>query len=331
VDVQGGTLEFRGSGGGNHQGALTVAEFAKVSFRYGAHVFASGSSINDTATLTLESGGNTAVTFNQAETLAALQLTSSDTVTVNANVSVGSYTHTNGTLNGTANLTVTGSAVLANGEHTGSGTTIFDTGSTVSHSGVIYLESGRKIINRGTYSLTGNGYWYARGGIGSPVGTVTNAAGGTWTITGTRLVYNDNSSSIAFVNAGTLIKSGVGTTSFGTSSGQSTFTNNGTFEVQGGSFNMGTASSLTFAGGSTTKLTTGGQTNNKVIDGGAAITFGGGIQVLLSAGFAPTNGQTITLMDYGSRTGTSPLTAPGGYTSLTPTYNATNLEVTFNQ
>ena len=329
VDVQGGILWFDGSGAGTHQGALTVAEFAKVSFRYGAHTFASGSSLNATASLSMESG-NGSLTFAQAATFAALGMNSSTTVNVNANVTVGSFTQTNGTLGGSANLTVTTTASLASGVQTGSGTTIFGSGATVNHSGLIYLESGRKIVNQGTYQLTGNGYWSARGGLGAS--TVTNASGASWTITGTRLVTNDGSSSISFVNDGTLTKTSVNVTQFGVFNGLSTFVNNGTFVVEAGAFQFNSTATATFAGGSTARLTTAGQASNKVIDGNGTINFGGTLEVVLAVGFAPSNGQTITLLDYGSRSGTfATHSAPQGYASVTPTYNATSLDIQFNQ
>ena len=205
----------------------------------------------------------------------------------------------------------------------------------MNHTGLIYLESGRKVENRGTYQLSGNGYYSARGGLGAS--TVTNGSGATWTITGTRLVNNDSSSSIIFNNDGTLTKTSANNTAFGTSSGLSTFTNNATFEVQAGSFQFAGAATANFVGGSTARLTTSGGTT-KVIDGTGSMNFGGTLEVLLAVGFLPANGQTIPLLDFGRDKGAGTFathTAPQGYSSISPAYNYSanpgNLEITFNQ
>ena len=334
INLSGGIFWFDGSGPGTHQGALNVSELAAVSFRYGAHSFTAGATISSAATLVLENNAATTVSFAQAVSFDTLQM-KNGTVTNSVDIAVNSFTQNNGTVTGNANLTVAETASLTGGAQTGSGTMIFDTGATVNHTGLIYLESGRKIENRGTYQLSGNGYYSARGGLGAS--TVTNGSGASWTITSTRLVNNDSSSSINFINDGTLTKTSTNTTQFGAGSGQSSFTNNATFEVQAGAFQFNGTATGNFVGGSTARLTTNGGTA-KVIDGTGTINFGGTLEVLLAVGFLPSNGQTITLIDFGKDKGTGTFathTPPAGYSSISPTYNYSsnpgNLEITFNQ
>jgi hypothetical protein len=332
IEVAVGTLQFGGGGSSSYSGTLTLTENSEAYFQAGTHDFQSGATMPDSGTLRVGAG---TVSVAGGLTIPDLWLSGNGSLTTGDTVSVNSFTQSNGTLSSDADLIVTESATLSGGTHSGTGTTIYEAGSSVSHTGIVNLTEGRKVENRGDYDLTGSARYSALGGFEGS--SVTNASGATWTVTSSYLVNNDALSDITFVNDGTLTKASANSTQFSTNNRSSSFTNNGLFEVTAGSFVFATTSNVTFAGGGTARLTTGGGTS-KVIDGAGYINFGGTLEVLLAVGFVPGNGETITLLDFARDNGTGTFdahVAPQGYSSITPTYNYSanpgNLQITFNQ
>jgi fibronectin-binding autotransporter adhesin len=187
------------------------------------------------------------------------------------NVTIASLTEngdgsTNGDLDGTGTVTVTGQAKFGGGIQSGSGTTLLKGSSTVSY--ILYLNGGRTVENEGSMVMNGDTDIYFSGG------TFKNDAGATFKVgasagmqaeTGTNSFVNSGTFAVtagssvflnfAFKNTGTL---SVGNGGFGaagtgnqfggkiTGSGSVSF---GAPEGFGGSSTLTTVSGLTIAGG----------------------------------------------------------------------------------
>ncbi len=247
ISILGGTLQWNGNGFGTHKGELSIASGAISLFARGTHTFEAGATITDTGTVQLNSSA--VVTLPGAFSFETL-IISNGTLNAAGALTVDSFSQVNGTFNSAANLTVDSELSWTGGKQTGSGTTILGSGATgTSTGGQLRMEGGHDFTNNGQYTQSGGAYFYSAGGSQS---TVTNAAGGTWNLTvnnNTTYAYNDSSSAMNFVNAGTFAKvNASGVVYFGTSSGLSNFTNSASMTISGGTLIMNGVGTSTFGG-----------------------------------------------------------------------------------
>jgi hypothetical protein len=295
ISIVGGTLEFRGNGTGTHGGDLSIASGATAHFSSGTHTFGNEATISDTGTVQLNS--NVVVNLPGGFTLETLTI-SNGTLNAAGELTVGTYSQGNGTLSGSGDLNVTSALSWTGGTQTGTGTTVIESEATgAATSGQLRLAGGRKFTNQGEFNHSGSAYFYAAAGS---LSTVTNANGATWNLSvnnNTTYAYNDNSSTMNFVNEGNLSKvNASGVTYFGTSGGTSNFTNNGTFSITGGTFLMNGTGSGTFGG--TLSISAGGELRfdrgTHTFPTGAQISGDGLIQVYGSnATVTMTDGYTL--------------------------------------
>lgn len=267
VDVQAGTLGI--DGGGTQSGDFTVAAGATLRFGGGsaAHSLAATSDISGGGSLLLNGSagfasagtvdvGATSVAAGTQNFTGASFNTGSLSITggtlslsTSAAATAGAYTQsTGGSLGGSGNLVVSGSAAWTGGSMGGTGTTVIDAGATIAFGGNVTL--GRPLQNDGTAN------WSA-GTIGLNAGTLTN--NGTFnagSATAANLTMQGVSlSSSAFVNNGTFNKTLNGLVQFTSPIGPAVFSSSGTVDVQAGTLSLAggsgnyTAATNTFSGG----------------------------------------------------------------------------------
>ena len=236
VSVKTGTLEFSGGGASSSAGTLTVASGTTLDFGGGTFTL-SGGSIGG-AGVAQVSGGALAVAANS--TIAS------------------GFAQTGGTVEGSATLTVTGSATFGGNDQTeGAGRMLLE--GVTTDAGGIALDGGYVLENAGTFDVT-NGARFDLGlnNNGSTAGnsTIQNDKGGTFDFQTAATIYNHFGTN-AFVNAGTLEQTvTTGTTNIGV-----TVDNSGTVSVQSGT--------LEFSGGGTFSGTF-------TVASGATLDFSGG-------------------------------------------------------
>jgi hypothetical protein len=163
-------------------------------------------------------------------------------------------------IQGAGTVKITGAASFTGGPfETGTGTTLV-TGAT-SVTGILQLDGGRVFENQGTLTLSANALYlgYNPGGTILGGATLQNDAGATLDITSDINIAKEMGAT-AFVNAGTLQKTGT----TGTSYISTTFTNTGTVSVAAGTLELdgggsSTADAFTIAAGAT--LAIGGSLN----------------------------------------------------------------------
>lgn len=170
---------------------------------------------------------------------------------------------------------------------------------TISGGGATIDTSGHAVT--WVTALTGAGS-LTKSGAGSLTLTAANSYGGTTTVSGGELYVNNTSGSgtggnSVLVTAGTLGGSGMvggaaavaGTLSPGASPGAV-----GT---------LGFGSSLSLAGGSTSVFELGSDSSFDHVNVGAALTYGGTLQINLEGTYLPAGGTTFDLFDAGSASG----------------------------
>jgi hypothetical protein len=236
----------------------------------------------------------------------------SGSVTVSADTSVNTLNLTNGTLTGTATLTVTNTFNWAGGTITGTGTLTLPVGSTgtLSSSGAKTLDGGRVLNNAGTLVWTGTG------GISFYLGTWNNS--GLLDCQSDATMHDGSTSGVGsfFNNSGTVRKSvGTGTTTF---SNLESFANSGTVDVQSGSVTM---SATPFHNNGTARSQAGTLT---VAAGGT----GGGTFEAVSPGLVSFTGGTSTLTNGARLTGTGTNRVAGATVTMQDSVGAERLEVT---
>ena len=274
VEVQTGTLEF--SNGGTSSGAFNVGQGTTLEFGGGAHTLTAASSVNAANAAVSFSSGTVTVagSYNAGTTTigSAATFNSSDVTIATLNL------QNSGALSGSANVNVTGTVNWSGGTMSGSGATNIPAGATLNlNTGLNnHLFLARTLNNAGTAILTQAG---ASGTVFFlQSGTFNNQAGGVFDIRADRGI-NSNGGTNLFANAGVIRKSaGTGLSTVGVP-----FNNNGTVEVQtgtfefsgggtsSGAFNVGQGTTLEFGGGAHT-LTAASSVNAA----NAAVSFSGG-------------------------------------------------------
>jgi len=222
---------------------------------------------------------------------------------------------------------INGALKWSGGTMAGEGDTVIGADAVATITGAVYLVGDHNLVNNGTIDQSCSGQIIANEDTTS---TITNAIGAQWTsalVDNGRLAYaNSGTNVLNVVNDGTLTKTaGAEKLLLGWGPGTFNFTNNGVFDVLGGSARIeGTSATLSASG--TVRLTTNGTTKPLIRDG--ALSIAGSLEILATDGYTPSG--TIRLIDYTSSSGSfdTPLTAPSGFTA-TPTYLGAGLNITF--
>lgn len=275
VNVNTGTLALAG---GSSTSVMVVGPGATLRFNF------SGSTFTHTAAASL-SGQGSVVVSGETVTLNAPLLVpgltvSSGTLTLNAPVqTIQTYTHQGGTLTGPGNLTVTGAMAWSAGTIGGTGAVTIAAGATLNITSSVIPQ--RSFVNAGTINWSGGGI----GGSSAPGYTFTNLPGGVFNITGPGRGMNGNSGSNgALVNQGLLNFNVAGTTSLSNTS----LTNSGTINVNGGTFAAG-------AGSNTGAITVGAGATVRFDFGGGLPFAHAGAGSLSGTGGVMVNGGTVTM------------------------------------
>ena len=326
LDVDGGRLLVDSKGTNSLSGSLNRASGGILEFFGGTTTVAGGTDLTGEGMLRVSKG---TVTLIDGYTLPLVEITGGNLV-ANGALSIGTLKQTNGTLSGTADVTVSGTLEWSGGVMSGGGTSIIAEGASASlNNTTLYLRDGRALTNSGTLTQTANSQILVD--TAGATSTITNASSGQWTANlnpNNRMAYPNNASAtLNFVNAGTLSKTGSGLNYLGYTNGTFNLTNTGILAVDAGTMRIDGASAVLGASG-TLRLTTDGST--KPLERPGGLTIGGTLEVVLADGYTPANGTMIRLIDYGARSGSfSTITPPQGRT-VSETYQSDGLDVTIN-
>ncbi|HKS22368.1 MAG TPA: LamG-like jellyroll fold domain-containing protein [Thermoanaerobaculia bacterium] len=197
-NVQSGTL-YHGGNLSATSAAFNIGSGAALSFYYGdTRTFDAGTTITGPGTLYIQGGTNT-----HAGTLTAPLVMTGGTFTLNSAgaQSIQTLTMQGGTLNGSANINLTGpSMTWTGGIVGGSGTLNIPNGTTITVNGYPYLDA-RAVTNAGTINVTSTYYVYMQNNA-----VLTN--NGTVDLQGDGAVYLSGATgTTAVVNNGTIKKS----------------------------------------------------------------------------------------------------------------------------
>jgi uncharacterized repeat protein (TIGR01451 family) len=214
------------------------------------------------------------------------------TVTFSTPLELSQLSFSRGTLGSSETITVSGAMNWSGGTHSGTGTTVIESGATLSIPpspiSISPFLSERSLINDGTITWTG-GNWATGAGV-----TVTN--NGLFQIQTDGVLSGGSLSS--FNNLGSIVKSGsTGTTNIG--GGFSTFNNSGVVDIQAGTF-------LIFRNG------TDADGGSYLVGGGTTLDFRG----------------SRTIEATHSITGAGTVLFSGGNTTFDATYEMSDLTVT---
>jgi predicted Rdx family selenoprotein len=225
------------------------------------------------------------------------------------------------TITGTGNGTITGTLNWLGGT-VGCALTVASGGVlNISGDGDKYL-SGGVLTNGGTVNWSGGNIRLDYGAV------VNNLAGGTFNVLCAKVLYWSNGNQASFSNAGIFRKSGDGGTAY--LSGINP-TNTGLMELLSGSLSV----SGNFAQSETGKIkmqiagsSPGAEYNQMIVNGQANLA--GLFEATFANGFVPSNGQTFTLMSFGSRmSGFSAIESPlfGQDLKFEPSLSATSFSL----
>jgi hypothetical protein len=210
VEVQSGTLNV--NGGGSASGAFNLAG-GLVTVTGGTFTLLNGAAGTGPGTLVVY-GGTVAVNTGESASVARL-------------------TQRRGATVGGGTLTVTSSYSFGGGTQSGTGKTVVAATATGSMSGTAIKLLGRTLENHGTLTYSGSGLEF---GFAGGTGVINNTNGAVFSLTGDGDMTVFGSGAHAIVNAGTLNRSGAGTTSI--DSGIS-FTTTGAVNVTAGTLDVG--------------------------------------------------------------------------------------------
>ena len=257
IQAQSGTLSLNG-GGTSNAGDLYVASNAVLQFGTtasgagGSFVLNGGPYIASHTVInggTLDLSAVSGVSFGSSLSLSAGGLLLGGTFP-----SAAALSQSGGTLSGTGIITVTSGASLSGGLETGSGRTDLAAGGLIT--GAVSFDGGRSLENDGTLIWSGGSITLGGGdpAAATQAATLINAAGAVWAIeTGGTLNSAGFGGTGVISNAGTVVKSGLGTAAL-----YAGMFNYGTVEVESGS--------LMLAGGVS-------GTGSFVLEGAATLTF----------------------------------------------------------
>ena len=322
VNVQNNTLSF--DGGGTGTGTFTVSSGATLQFDTANYNLQSGSSVTGAGNILLGTSGSPTVTvsggFTPTGSVSVLgvdflrnpTLNFTSAVNGTGSATVTTLTLQNGTLTGSASVTVTSALTWgSSGTMSGTGLTnlqgsatvssspltldtrTFDNFGTVSDSATLTLSNNAVINNEGSasWTLSGPGTGFGGAGTFNNLGSFISAGSGVHAV------------GVAFNNSGT-----VGVTA-------------ATLSLEGGgtdtgSFNVGTGTTLQFNGG-THNLNAG-----SAVTGAGGVTFNAGTTNVNGA-FTPTGPVAIQGTGTANFSGTVNGTGSASFTSLTLSANGT--------
>ena len=209
-------------GGGTGAGNFNVATGATVQFANTNYNLDSGATFTGTGTVEVASGSVSIVGSNVSSEVSQFEVVGSADLNVETNTTLANlYLLSSGTVNESANLTLTGTSYWEGGQFTGNYTTTVANGAVVNVTSVVPLRT--TLSNDGTIILTANGRL-------TLVGPFTNQADGLVEWNGGQL--NDLSYAIqTFTNKGTVTVAGTSTDS------TVPIVNDGTFTIQSGTLN----------------------------------------------------------------------------------------------
>ncbi len=239
----------------------------------GSFVVTSGAVSITGGTLTLQNAAS--VTGNGILILAGGSLQ----VNTGASASISKFTQRRGTVSGGGTLTVTTAFTWAGAAETGTGKTVVAAGATGTISGDGNKFLGRTLENLGTLTYSGTNLKF---GLGASPGSFRNLAGGVWNITADGDLTIASAGSHLVTNAGTLNRSGTGSTIVDVP-----FDNSGTINITVGvlALNGGGAQTGSFIVSNGTTLQLGGTHSTSA---GASMSGAGMLQVI--GGTANLNG-----------------------------------------
>jgi len=218
VHTGAGTTLFNGVTFNNNGGTVQVDE-GLVQLAAGGSF--SGESILVSGTLQL-TGGTVAVADQTSITGDGVLEVAGGSLTVAGAASLDRLTLSGGTLTGTGELTLMGESSWTSGYMTGTGKTIVAAEASLALSGTGGKYLSRVLENAGVMTYAGGGLQY--GALENAAGTISNLAGGMFTVEGEADAGSFwQHGSHAFNNAGTFVRTGAGTTLFN----GVTFNNNG--------------------------------------------------------------------------------------------------------
>ncbi|HUA66450.1 MAG TPA: hypothetical protein VME24_11420 [Alphaproteobacteria bacterium] len=312
VDIQTGTLSV--SYGGVNNGAMTLEAGTTFSMPFGTFTSSTGSSITGAGSLTVSGAtANLAGLVNLGGTNTcsggALNLTGTCFCTNNVvNISLGTANFsatgtispsvlnlTGGTLTGSDQVTVLNSMTWSSTSMSGSGKTLIASGAALNASSTMTLS--RPLENAGHAIWTGTGTLDVNGEV------ITNDSGALFDVQNS-YAFARESGTCRFDNAGTFRKSVVNGTASFEGSGNFPLNNYGTVDIEtgilsaGGGFTSFPGSFLNCAIGGSGAGTGYGQLQ---VAGTAALT--GGLSVVLTNSYTPTNGASFTLVTATTRSG----------------------------
>ncbi|HEX6084563.1 MAG TPA: hypothetical protein VF266_08550, partial [Thermoanaerobaculia bacterium] len=302
VDLVSGSLNLAD---GVSSGAFTLGASSSLLIDSHSYTFATGTTV---------SGGG----------LVAL---SAGTLLVTGSVSVPNLSQTNGTVDGSGTLTLTGASTWSSGVMQGGGTTTVGTGGSLTLSSF----SAKALNNRtlsvaagATLDVTGGGVVNLSNG-----GNITNA--GTFTLTANNN-FNDAGSGGNFTNSGTLTKlTATGPTNF---VGIGLANNGGTVDLQTGTMSV-TGDTFTQAAGSTLKFWLGGTTPGtgfSQLSTDTTPALAGTLELALVGLYQPAGGDTFRVINATSKIGdfTQPYTYPAlsGGRTFSDAWDASGLLIT---
>lgn len=246
VSVQAGTLSLEA--GGTHSGRFAVAGAATLDL-YGTQTFGSAATVSGAGTLEVLSG---TATFDGSFSMAGTLSLPGGTARFNGADSFGSVTLNGGTLDGSGDLTVTGTLAWSLGTMAGSGRTIIASGGGTNILGPETRVLSRVLVNNGSASWIDGRLEMAGGRIENNGTFTANSAGALNSYGAGGVNAFNNNANARFVQAGT------GTTRFFRSGTDSAFNNAGSVSIQAGMLALdagGThAGSFTLSGGATLRL-----------------------------------------------------------------------------
>jgi hypothetical protein len=241
INVNSGALDVKNPALLNH-GTFNVAAGAFVRFGAGGSTHNAGSIFGGAGAVSLQSAGTHTFapgTFALAGPLALEN--GSPTVNFNGNVTLTSLTHAGGSIGGSGEVIVDGTYNWTSGDLVGTGRSIVPLGRSVTLSGTAAKSIARRFDLSGTATYDGDSLRF--GTVAGTTGILNVLVGGTFNFTGDGDIFAFDGTGHQFNNAGTVNRSGPGTTAFGANA-PFTFNNSGAVNVNAGTFNLNTASNV---------------------------------------------------------------------------------------
>jgi hypothetical protein len=258
------------------------------------YILGNGATVKGKGTVSLSDRRFSLMTVNGAATVSNLSV-SNGRVTVNANdnLEVKNLTQSGGTITGAGAVTIDGQWNWAGGTMSGTGQTVNNGTAIVGTIGAT-LDT-RTVNNAGNVTLAANGVIaFANNAVWN------NLASGTLVLGNNSSLGNSFGSSGALTNAGLIIDTGpTSNASIGLSSA---VTNSGTISLQG-VLNVSGAYTQTAAGALTIVLESASPVANAELKVSGHAALNGTLNVNTASGFAPSAGQTFTILTFSGVSG----------------------------